>query len=422
MAAALTLAALAVGGLTAPDAPTAWASRDDNLKRRQADVEKKIDEAHHDLDDSSAQLRRTTVALRKAEAELADARDTLADAESRLSAAKLRDQQMQDALDAAEAKLAAAEAEVEQGRRDTEAQREKVEEFVVSGYEQGDPDLLAIEGLMNSETAQDLAFNEIADDAIAGDQTMAYDELRAALVLLRVREAKVEQARDDVADKRQQAADALAETQAITDEARRARDQVAALVDSSADAKARADRARAADRRILEQLQAQESRIQERIRQRQLAALRRARARQAASARRTASTGTLGYPVSGAYITSPFGYRIHPIYGYYGLHDGTDFSTGGCGAPLRATTDGVVVERYWSDVYGNRLYLDNGIRRGVGLTSVYNHASSYTVGVGEHVERGEIIGYLGDTGWSTACHLHFTLLRNGVAVNPANWF
>ena len=129
--------------------------------------------------------------------------------------------------------------------------------------------------------------------------------------------------------------------------------------------------------------------------------------------------GFLLPPVTGP-VTSPFGYRIHPIYHYWGLHDGTDFGVS-CGEGMRAAADGTVLSRYWSDVYGNRLYIDVGKVNGHNLTVVYNHATSYRVNVGDHVTRGEIVGYVGSTGWSTGCHLHFTVLQDGTAVDPMNY-
>ena len=85
-------------------------------------------------------------------------------------------------------------------------------------------------------------------------------------------------------------------------------------------------------------------------------------------------------PVPGG-ITSSFGYRKHPIYGYWGLHDGTDFSTP-CGIANRAAGSGTVISRYWSDVYGNRLYLDLGQVNGKNMTVVYNHLSGYSASTG----------------------------------------
>ena len=73
-------------------------------------------------------------------------------------------------------------------------------------------------------------------------------------------------------------------------------------------------------------------------------------------------------------------------------------------------------------VYGNRLVVDHGLLGGKGVATIYNHASGYTVGVGEQVAEGQVLGYEGDTGWSTGCHLHFTVMANGQAVDPMNWF
>ena len=68
-----------------------------------------------------------------------------------------------------------------------------------------------------------------------------------------------------------------------------------------------------------------------------------------------------------------------------------------------------------------QFYIDVGKVNGHALTVVYNHASGYRVGVGDHVTRGEIVGYVGSTGWSTGCHLHFTVLRDGRAVDPMTY-
>ena len=70
----------------------------------------------------------------------------------------------------------------------------------------------------------------------------------------------------------------------------------------------------------------------------------------------------------------------------------------------------------------HRLVVDHGLLGGKGVATIYNHASSYTVGVGDHVDEGQVLGYEGDTGWSTGCHLHFTVMADGVAVDPMPYF
>ena len=88
---------------------------------------------------------------------------------------------------------------------------------------------------------------------------------------------------------------------------------------------------------------------------------------------------------------------------------------------MRAVASGTVMEEYFSAVYGNRLYLNLGKINGKNVTVVYNHVTGYRVDVGERVGRGEVVGYVGTTGWSTGCHLHFTVLVNGSSVDPMTW-
>jgi murein DD-endopeptidase MepM/ murein hydrolase activator NlpD len=133
------------------------------------------------------------------------------------------------------------------------------------------------------------------------------------------------------------------------------------------------------------------------------------------------SDGFLNYPVSGP-VTSPFGWRTHPIYGYRSLHDGIDFGAA-CGTPIRAAASGRVLERYSQTAWGNRVIIDHGFHHGVGLATITNHMNApAVVAPGEYVRRGQIVGYVGSTGWSTGCHLHYTVLQNGTPVDPMSWF
>ncbi|HLT59993.1 MAG TPA: M23 family metallopeptidase, partial [Microlunatus sp.] len=126
------------------------------------------------------------------------------------------------------------------------------------------------------------------------------------------------------------------------------------------------------------------------------------------------------YPVS-APITSPYGMRFHPVLHYWKLHDGTDFGAG-CGTAIRAPYKGRVEEKYYNAGYGNRLIIDHGKVDGRYVTTAYNHAIRYTVGVGDRVRKGEVIGYVGTTGYSTGCHLHLMVWINGDLRNPMSWF
>ncbi|WP_432558065.1 peptidoglycan DD-metalloendopeptidase family protein [Granulicoccus sp. GXG6511] len=119
-------------------------------------------------------------------------------------------------------------------------------------------------------------------------------------------------------------------------------------------------------------------------------------------------------------ITSRFGMRRHPVLGVWKLHDGTDFGLP-CGAPLRAVAAGRVTQSYFNAGYGNRLFIDHGSVNGRRLMTSYNHAIRFTVGVGEHVSAGQVIGLNGTTGYSTGCHLHLMMWVDGRLVDPERW-
>lgn len=117
-------------------------------------------------------------------------------------------------------------------------------------------------------------------------------------------------------------------------------------------------------------------------------------------------------------LASGFGMRIHPIYKVKKLHTGVDFAAQ-IGTPIYATADGVVdqLEVNFSG-YGKSIILDHGF----GYRTRYAHMHDFAVRQGQHVKRGELIGYVGDTGLSTAPHLHYEVFINGVVVNPIHYF
>ena len=106
-------------------------------------------------------------------------------------------------------------------------------------------------------------------------------------------------------------------------------------------------------------------------------------------------------PSSGA-ITSGYGGRIHPVLGYYKGHDGVDFGAA-CGAPVKAAKSGTVVAVEYHHASGNRVKIDHGN----GVVTGYYHLQGFNTSVGATVAQGDTIGYVGSTGRSTGCHLHF---------------
>lgn len=391
-------------------APLAFA---DDLKDKQREVKKQLEHAHDELDHSSAALRRATKRLEQSRAQLDAARTKLAATRGELETARVLDQKMQAELKQAEEELAQAVADLKAGREDVSDQQATVDRMFAAAYEGGDPTLEGFAALLTAEDLGDVARVQAATRASIQEQDTRLAELEAAEVLLDVRRDEVRERRDAVEERRQAAAANLERMKTLEAQAVAERAAVAGLVTERRDAAGKARQIRARDLRTLRKLEADQRRIEQMLRDRA--------PKQSSSSPSGNSGGFLSNPVRGGYVTSPFGWRTHPIYGYRSLHDGTDFGAGGCGAPLLAAADGKVISRYFQTAYGNRLIIDHGGVKGVGLATIYNHASSYTVGVGQRVRRGQVIGYMGNTGWSTGCHLHFTVMVNGSAVDPMNW-
>lgn len=126
-------------------------------------------------------------------------------------------------------------------------------------------------------------------------------------------------------------------------------------------------------------------------------------------------TGQLGWPVSGE-ITSPYGYRIHPIWGTTIYHSGIDIGVDE-GTPVHAADGGVVVWSGWMGGYGYAVVIDHGN----GLSTLYGHNSELAVDEGQSVAKGQVISYAGSTGNSTGPHVHFEVRVNGDPVDPMGY-
>ena len=118
-------------------------------------------------------------------------------------------------------------------------------------------------------------------------------------------------------------------------------------------------------------------------------------------------------PVNNYYISSVFGNRLHPVYGYWRMHNGIDMACAQ-GTPIYASRGGLVEIAVYSSSAGNYVQLNHGD----GYRSVYMHMTHYIVYAGQYVQAGQVIGYVGSTGASTGPHLHWGVSYNGVYFNP----
>ena len=133
----------------------------------------------------------------------------------------------------------------------------------------------------------------------------------------------------------------------------------------------------------------------------------------------TGVSGGFIRPVSGP-VTSPYGTRLHPIFKRYITHTGVDIGMP-MGSPVKAANSGRVIFVGWYGGYGKVVIIDHGKVNGIPVTTLYAHLSSYRVSNGASVSKGQIIGNVGSTGYSTGPHLHFEVRENGKHVNPAKY-
>lgn len=126
-------------------------------------------------------------------------------------------------------------------------------------------------------------------------------------------------------------------------------------------------------------------------------------------------TGTFIWPLYGR-ITSTFGYRRSPIWGGRSFHTGLDIAASH-GSPIKAADGGEVIYSGWWRGYGKLVILDHG----KGISTLYAHMSRIYAQKDQKVAKGQVLGLVGSTGWSTGPHLHFEVRKEGVPKNPVSW-
>jgi murein DD-endopeptidase MepM/ murein hydrolase activator NlpD len=384
-----------------------------NLEEQRNGVAGRIADAKKDLEASSKAFVEANNALKSAQEQLGSAQAHLGQTRQALSGAKALDATLTVKLERAEGELNTARTQLEQGKKAHQQSTADVREFTLQNLTDGSARLEAFGDLLHGEDPMRFAERMSLATAVSEAQVARMQELAADEVMLKLNESRVKKARDQVAAAREETQRNVVRQQALTAQAEVQKENVDELVDARAAAKEDAAKARAEDERRLKELEEERARLEARMAA--LAAAERA----LGGAGSGDGGGSLSAPINGP-ITSPYGMRVHPITGRYKLHDGTDFGAS-CGTPIHAAAGGVILEQYYNGGYGNRVILNNGLMRGQSIVTTYNHLSRYAKSVGDHVTRGEVIGYVGSTGYSTGCHLHFMVLVDGHTTDPMGW-
>ena len=293
---------------------------------------------------------------------------------------------LQDQIDVKTTELAAAEKALEQ----------KEEEFALTvrtTYEQGDSSYLEV--LLNSSSFSDLLSRMEIITAIMEDNKKIVAEYTAA-------KEDIEQKKQELQDTQDSQKEYQENLNYKVDELAASEAEQAALAESLQAYKAESE---AEYDRISNEMQDVSN---------QIAAL----SAQSAASGGVPYSGTFVWPTPSCTTTSSvYGYRVHPIYGTVKFHAGEDIPAS-YGAEILAAASGTVTTAGWVSGYGNYTVIDHG----GGTMTAYGHQSSILVSVGQYVQQGQVIGYVGSTGNSTGPHLHFEVYQNGSTVDPKSFF
>ena len=305
----------------------------------------------------------------------------------------------QAAYDVLQAKLIARKRQLAAAQQHLRWQQMVFADRVVQSYKSGEIDYLAV--LLGSNGYEDMIsrvslISDLvrSDNSMVGDLTSSRDAVAAEKREVAGQTAQAKQLRDQVKQKSDQLAALRAEqlaTQASTKGARRAKTQALAGVEKNIGAWEAQEATLAAESQGLAGV------IQG-----------------LAGNGDGKATGVLQWPVVGP-VTSPFGWRIHPIFHVRKFHTGIDIGVG-YGTSIHAADGGRVIYATWMSGYGNTTIIDHGN----GISTLYAHQSTILISSGS-VTKGQVIGYVGATGYATGPHLHFEVRVNGNPVNPLGY-
>ena len=350
-------------------------------------AQKEADEAKAAAD---AKKKEAKAAAKKA----AEATDNFEDAEKRLEVLAGQVEQTKADIAATEAEIETTKAKMEKKEKEIEEQNNALNNRLTAMYKTGNAGFIDV--ILNSQSVEDLLSNVgMVHKILESDQELLkklqkdYAELKEMKQYLEVQQATLEQKQIELEAAQTETEELKKKYQAEADKYKAMEDQLEAEGQQLA-AEAAAKQA-AAEAMIVE-----------------------------SGGNIEVATGDFAWPTSGNWkITSNYGWRICPFHGRE-FHNGIDvvLTSGTHGSPVYAIADGVVTRASWYGGYGKCIQLASG----GGYSSLYGHLSGYNCKDGQFVTKGTLIGYIGSTGNSTGPHLHFTVFKDGSAINPMSLY
>ncbi|MBV7363531.1 peptidoglycan DD-metalloendopeptidase family protein [Actinomycetaceae bacterium TAE3-ERU4] len=390
-----------------------------------------VEKARSQVEGVDAKLGQLYVAQAQVAAQIPQAQEALLQAESKLAQSQRKLQVVQARLETAQTRLEQLNTQLDKGRDEVNKSERSLGELVRQTY-RGERSSTAMELVLAGKGTAALSDLSIAAETVTRLESKSLIEVQNQLALDKSRSARQEALTRSVDDLRAEAEGVLAEAEVARhqktaklnslEELRKKNDSLLANLNAK---KAEFEEAEKVSQRHLAEAQDRIKKFDEQLRKQQEAERLAARKRnqsykgdQGVSTGRVGGTSVWGAPIGGRmYVTSPWGWRIHPVTGSRRLHAGVDLSSP-TGEKQYATRDGVVVESYYDYGCGNMVTISHGIFAGHRWLSRHCHLSARFVSTGQRVHRGQVIGLTGSTGRVTGPHVHFEIIRDGVSVNP----
>ena len=304
---------------------------------------------------------------------------------------------LNNVIETLETELEQAETKLDQAQEQLDETLELSKTRIRNSYEQGSASFLEI--IAQSESLYDFISRMEIVKQISEKDNQVISEVKESKEIIEAKKKEIEENKA----KNESAAAELESKEKTLENKQAASDKLIDEMNSDAEATKRAVlEAEAAEEKLQKEIQA-------------------LLAQSTDSSSSVVDSGEFRWPLSSKFnnITSKFGYRTHPVTGVYKLHTGVDIASSGIsGSSICAAKGGTVVKAGYNTGYGNYVLINHGD----GYATLYGHASSLTVSAGQTVTKGDTIGYVGSTGYSTGPHLHFEIIKNGEYQDPLSYF
>lgn len=446
----------------------------DELDERKKQIEQNIDSLEQDMEILDSDIIETDRKLREQQSRLPQLEQALADARSRVANAQATVADLNERLNSAQATRDELAEKIQEDAQKLEDTESTISQIAAEAYKRGGMSN-GLDMILNIESATEIADGITLATKALQSQNSVYNDLAQQKATDENNRVRLEAVEKQIASLKSEAEAALAQEEIARDEANAHKVELDALISSTESLSSELEAQKPRIQQRMSTMQQEAASVNAQIKERQERLIREAAERkqreEAAERKRQAEakakweaeqkakeeeakrkaknegkknsyqrpqysapepkkvTEPSGWglikPVNSGRITSGFGWRPTPAgtidYGGRGgyVHAGIDWGFGGrCGEPIRAAADGEVWMAGWGGSSGNKVTVSHGVVKGKALATNYHHMSRVAARVGQSVKQGQVIGYVGTTGNSTGCHLHFETVINGQAVNP----